>query len=335
MDEQIIQSEKPEDKIIISVEHLLSKYDRNSVLSVKRLDFKGVDKDVYNITSPFEINGMQYIAGRVESRESETDSKVMFFLKSGDRWFLDEKAPVFDLQDPFISFVDDEIIFGGVEIKLEMESSVYRTIFFRGKTIYSLKKFAEGPYGMKDIRLILLPSEISVEISSELNSKLPGVGIFTRPQGKIGGRGRIGFMKIDAIDDFDKLKGEDYYSARLLEDFFMEEEWLGVNAIYKLKNGKLGILGQIACFTGNQKNYYPIVFVFDHKTHGFSNMKIIATRNELPEGKAKIPELKNVLFPGGLIRLSDGTATLYVGAGDAEAYKITIKDPFIEYESSS
>ena len=335
MDEQIIQSEKPENKIILSVEHLLSKYDKNSVLSVKKLVFKGVDKDVYNITSPFEINGMQYIAGRVESRESETDSKTMFFLKSGDEWFLDKKAPVFDLQDPFISFVNGKIIFGGVETKFEMKSSVYRTIFFRGKTIYSLKKFAEGPYGMKDIRLSLLPSEISAEISSGLNSKLPGIGIFTRPQGKIGGRGRIGFMKIDSIDDLKKLEGEDYYSAKLLEDSFMEEQWLGVNAVYNLKNGKLGVFGHIACFTGNQKNYYPIVFVFDHKTHGFSNMKIMATRNELPEGKAKMPKLKNVLFPGGLIRLGDGTAALYVGAGDAEAYKITIKDPFIEHESSS
>ena len=58
-------------------------------------------------------------------------------------------------------------------------------------------------------------------------------------------------------------------------------------------------------------------------------MKIIATRKELPKGESKSPELSNILFPGGLIRNNNGTVNLYVGAGDAEAYEILIKDPFL------
>ena len=256
----------------------------------------------------------------------------MFFINKNDQWELDEKAPIFDLQDPFISFLKDEIIFGGVEIRIENNLISYRTIFFKGKNIYDLKKFAEGPEGMKDIRLSQLPSQISEEISSEVSSEIPGLGIFTRPQGKIGGRGRIGFMKIDSLDHFEKLKHEEYYSAKLISDFFLEEEWLGVNAIYQLKNGKLGILGHIACFSNLEKHYYPIVFSFDHKTNSFSKIKIIATRKDLGEGKSKRPDLKYVLFSGGLVRLNDGTAKLYAGAGDAEAYEITMTDPFLEYE---
>jgi len=39
-----------------------------------------------------------------------------------------------------------------------------------------------------------------------------------------------------------------------------------------------------------------------------------------------------VIFPGGIERNSDKTATLFVGLSDAEAYSITIEDPFLEYE---
>ena len=99
------------------------------------------------------------------------------------------------------------------------------------------------------------------------------------------------------------------------------------------KNGNLGILGHIAYISdGSEKNYYPITFQFNPVTEEVSGIKIIARREDLPEGASKNQALENVLFPGGLIRIGDGTAKLYVGAGDAESYEITIKDPFLEYE---
>ena len=58
-------------------------------------------------------------------------------------------------------------------------------------------------------------------------------------------------------------------------------------------------------------------------------MKIIATRNNFPAGPSKIDELEDVIFPGGLERHGDGTATLYAGLSDVEAGSVEIPDPFI------
>ena len=47
---------------------------------------------------------------------------------------------------------------------------------------------------------------------------------------------------------------------------------------------------------------------------------------------SEIPDLVDVVFSGGLIRKSVGSADLYAGISDAEAQKITIMDPFLSYE---
>ncbi|MGZ3687585.1 MAG: DUF1861 family protein, partial [Bdellovibrionota bacterium] len=66
-------------------------------------------------------------------------------------------------------------------------------------------------------------------------------------------------------------------------------------------------------------------------TGSASPMKILLERSDLPQGlagKSKRPDLKDVLFSGGLVRHPDATATLYVGAGDAEVHRVDIPDPF-------
>lgn len=70
-------------------------------------------------------------------------------------------------------------------------------------------------------------------------------------------------------------------------------------------------------------------FTFDSETQQASPITIIATRNNFPTGVAKIPELADVIFPGGLIRHDDGTATLYAGLSDTEAGSCSISDPFL------
>jgi len=308
----------------INVQSLLDGYDKEKILDIRKLDFIGVEgRDVYNITVPFLSAGREYIAGRVELREDEFNSKVMFFLRKDDTWVLDENAPVFLMQDPFVCIIDDEIIFGGVEIFLENGNKDYRTIFLRGKDIYDLKIFTQGPKGMKDIRLLQLP--------------IGEIGLFTRPQGEIGGRGRIGFMKISSIVRLVRLRHKDYFDVPLLKCNFLDEEWLGVNAAYVLKNGLIGVLGHIACYTMDaqakpNKNYYPIAFALDEQMNIPIGMKILSARADYPSGKSKFGTLRNVLFAGGITRHDNGTATMYVGAGDAESYAVKMHDPFLEYE---
>nr|WP_274648727.1 DUF1861 family protein [Paenibacillus humicola] len=57
--------------------------------------------------------------------------------------------------------------------------------------------------------------------------------------------------------------------------------------------------------------------------------KIIAERMQFPSGPAKRPDLTDVIFSGGLIRLPDGQAVLYCGISDTEAHRMIIPDPFV------
>lgn len=62
--------------------------------------FQGMgEKDVYNITAPFEDQGELVIAGRVESRDSEHSQIMFFFVQRGGQWAVREDAPVLQLQD--------------------------------------------------------------------------------------------------------------------------------------------------------------------------------------------------------------------------------------------
>ncbi|HBM79220.1 MAG TPA: hypothetical protein DD426_00035 [Clostridiaceae bacterium] len=303
-----------------SIKELIEVYESSRVeIQSSKIIFSGMDEmDVYNITAPFKDMYKEVLAGRVEKRESE-DSRTVFFVNKENRWIPKENMTNFRLQDPFITKIKGELIFGGVETYPHpyiKNALGYKTVFYRGSSTDRLHKFTEGPGMMKDIRLIEFPEG--------------EIGIFTRPQGKIGGRGKIGFTKIKSLDE---LNADIISSAKLIEDQFIDEEWGGSNELHILNNGLVGVLGHIARFDEKgYRHYYSMVFSFDPKTCKASDIRIILMRSELPEGNAKRSDLKDVLFSGGIIRLNNGKAELYVGVSDAEAYKVTIEDPFKIYE---
>ncbi|WP_299093775.1 DUF1861 family protein [uncultured Metabacillus sp.] len=286
----------------------------------EKIIFKGVgEKDVYNITAPFEDEGELVIAGRVESRDSE-HSEVYFFIEKNGEWVPREGAPVFKLQDPFFTKIAGELVLGGVEIfpHPTLENALgWRTVFFKGDKIASLTEFAKGPDGMKDLRLIEL--------------KDGSIGMLTRPQGEKGGRGKIGFKRLPSLK---YVTIEEIENTPLLENQFIDEEWGGANEAHLLANGRIGVLGHIANFDkeGN-RHYYPMVFAIDPETGDYSDIEFIATRANFLDGPSKRPDLVDVVFSGGLVRKSDGTADLYAGISDADAQKITIADPFLQYEN--
>lgn len=299
------------------IAEILNEFSKPNIKEIKKLVFLGVDdKDVYNISKSFKFNGSEFIFGRVEPRNNSEPSKVFLFKKVGNEWVPDKRfIPLKDSEDPFISFIDKEWIFGCVEVTKIKERLNYRTVLYKGENPHQLRKFFVGPWGMKDIRFIQLP-----------DGKF---AVFSRPQGENGGRGKIGFLIIDSLE---KLNERNLYDAPLLNQF-SNLEWGGANDIHLLKNGKLGVLGHIAKRNlDNSLSYYPMVFSIDTKTVDYSKIKILLKRANFPAGDSKNERFKDVIFPGGLIRNKDGTAKLYFGAGDAEAYKIVIKDPFLEYE---
>ncbi|QYR20230.1 DUF1861 family protein [Paenibacillus sp. sptzw28] len=287
---------------------------------VEKLMFSGVGKrDVYNITAPFNYDGEEVIVGRVEERDSEF-SQVFFFTQTDEVWNPRVHTHTYNLQDPFITMIKGELIFGGVEVITAADNSnkivSWVTQFYRGLSIDSLCHFSSGPGTMKDIRLIELADG--------------RIGVFTRPQGIRGGRGQIGFTIIRSLEELDE---QTFIDADIIQDQFVAEEWGGANEAHLLKNGLVGVLGHIACFD-NQKNkhYYSMVFSINPETCEKTPIKIIAARSDFPEGPEKRPDLEDVIFSGGLIRLNNGRAMLSVGVSDAEAYRIEIPDPFIEYE---
>ncbi|WML58872.1 DUF1861 family protein [Neobacillus sp. PS2-9] len=287
--------------------------------SPEKIVFTGVgENDVYNISAPFEDEGELVIAGRVESRDSE-HSNVYFFVEREGQWVPREGAPVLELQDPFFTKIAGELVLGGVQIfphPINKGALGWRTVFYKGANIASLKEFAKGPDGMKDLRLIEL--------------KDGSIGVLTRPQGEKGGRGKIGWTRIASLDE---LTIDVVEQAPLLEGQFIDEQWGGANEPHLLANGLVGVLGHIASFDeeGN-RHYYPMVFALNPETGDISDIELIATRSHFLPGPAKRPDLIDVVFSGGLVRKADGTADMYAGISDAEAQKITIIDPFLQYE---
>lgn len=284
-----------------------------------KLHFTSVNgQDVYNTSAPFISAGKTVIAGRVEPRDQE-HSTVMFFEQKDNSWSPILNAPTFELQDPFVTFIQGELIFGGVEIReinaADMNKRFeWKTVFYRGRDIFNLKKFFSGPIGMKDIRLC------------ELNSG--NVGVFTRPQGVVGGRGTIGYTEVKSLN---ALTIEAINSASLLSNMFHPMDWGGVNEVHLLENNELGLLAHIACFEKDddrkERHYYAASFVFDPVQKQFRDLKIIASRDQFEEGPAKREDLKDVIFSSGLTH-KDGITTLYAGVSDAEAHWIEIPHPF-------
>jgi predicted GH43/DUF377 family glycosyl hydrolase len=304
------------------INQLLKEYNHKNFIKAKKLNFLGMQGyNIYNITDSFKINKISYIFGRVEPSNFKgfVPSKVLLFKKkkNSNFWVRDEKFKELNLEDPFYTKINNLFVMGGVEVKKNNQNLKYRIIFYRGKNIYHLKKFAKGPFGMKDIRLI------------QLNSK--EIGVFTRPEGKKAGRGKIGFTIIKSLNE---INPHTLSNAEIITGQFFDMEIGGVNKALILKNNKIGVLGHIAQKDKQGNSYYPIVFCFDPYTKEKSDLKIILRRKDIPKGIAKNSKLCNVIFPGGIIRENKGIAKLYVGASDAESYEIIIKDPFLIYEKN-
>ncbi|RXZ81769.1 DUF1861 family protein [Paenibacillaceae bacterium] len=307
---------------VITCVRLLAEYmeKRDSAVSPAKLKFAGVgERDVYNITAPIEDEGELVIAGRVEARDSE-HSDIMFFTEQNGTWVPKEGMPQFTLQDPFYTRIGGEIVLGGVEVyphPVHEGALAWRTVMYKGENLRSLSLFFKGPNGMKDLRIAGLQDG--------------SIAVFTRPQGEKGGRGKIGFTRLASLAD---LTIEQVDQAPLFQGQFIDTEWGGANEPHLLSNGLIGVLGHIACFDeSDNRHYYPMVFAVNPYTGEHSDIRLIAVRDKFLPGEAKRSDLVDVVFSGGLVRNSDGTADLYAGISDAEAHKITIEDPFLSYES--
>lgn len=293
------------------------------LLRGEKLLFAGVDGyGPHNPTAPFKTEifdqEIEVMAVRLEKRWEFINSQVKFFTSGQDGvWRPILGAPTFYLEDPFVTHIGGELIFGGVRVT-NLEPLHFRAVFYRGKDIFSLKEFAQGPVDMKDIRLVALEGG--------------RIGIFTRPQGKVGGKGKIGFTSVKRLEDINPVA---ITKAKLFKNLLLDTQWGGVTEAHLLVDGSLGVLSHVAYENSSAegkllaRNYFASSFILNPKTGKISDFKIIATRANFPPGPAKAPDLSNVVFSGGLLRTSQGIVKLYVGLSDTEVGVITIPDPFV------
>jgi hypothetical protein len=272
-------------------------------------------KRIYNPTAPFKIGNEIYLACRVEDKLSG-ESEVRLFQKNRDKWVLVKDAPVFNLEDPFIAQLSNGILFGGVYVEWENRKVKFlRTIFYYGQNYFSLNPqtpFAQGPLMMKDIRIVQLENKI---------------GVFTRPQGGKYLKGRICYLEVETLDDL--KKEEIYQQGELIDLPIQDEEWVGSNGIHYLDEKNLGVLGHLA-FKDKDDNlhYSAITFIFNRKNFKVNDFKIVAQRKNFPPGSYKNENLKDVVFPGGLLLTDDRNYILYCGLSDEEIGCLKIKNPF-------
>lgn len=280
------------------------------------LVFEGVGElDVYNITAPFGFQGRKLLLGRVEQRDSE-DSTICFFEETLQRnhWRKVKEAQALPLQDPFFTIVDQQLIIGGVEVffdNVNQGNVRWRTCLYYLEDLTHLKRFFEGPIGMKDLRLKQLADG--------------RILVLTRPQGDVGGRGKIGKVILNRLSELNLAIIEE---APLLMNQFCDSEWGGANEIYLLESNRVGVLGHIARFDekGN-RHYYGMSFELSVDGLVMERPKIIAERICFQPGPSKRPDLEDVVFSGGLV-LGNESVVLYAGLSDAQAQKIELPHPF-------
>lgn len=287
--------------------------------SSAKIDFGGFpDHDVYNITAPFEWSGKTIIAGRVEKRDEEL-SEIVFFAESGGTWHPVAGAPTFPgLQDPCVTKIDGRVLIGGVRFPITIgdETKLWQMEFYHDDGEGNFNKVVTGPPRMKDIRFVQIPGGQIV--------------VLTRPQGERGGRGKIGYCVVDSLDE---VTHEIIDNAPLF-DHCPAEEWVGANEGHVLSNGKIGVLGHIASFSEDgHRHYYSIAFAIDLESGTSTDPQVIAKRCDFPDGDAKRPDLVDVIFSGGIVRLDEGRARVYAGLSDAEAGSVEITDPFLALEA--
>ena len=273
---------------------------------------------MYNPTVPFEFDGKRYMGVRVESLESELDSQTLFAFeqdKDANLWAIDPLLGSLPLQDPSHVEINGETFILGVKVWQKKNKIEWRQDIYRGDSVKNLEYFSSGPVGMKDIRLV------------DLKGK---VGVFTRPRGKIWGKGKIGYLEVGSVDELRTFNESDWYEGgKIIEGLFGRDKWGGVNQAINLSEGDIGIVGHIAYQRGSKsafkKHYYGMAFRFNTKTQTPSTLNIIARRKDFPISPPKrSPELNDVIFPAGI----DNTDNLYCGISDRYTGRIKITNPF-------
>ena len=259
--------------------------------------------------------------GRVEKRHEWARSHVRLFEETGkDEFTLKTDSMIYQLEDPFVTFIEKEVVLGGTHVVYSRgRLSTFYGYFYRGTDIENLRYFTTGPVFMKDIRLVKLEN---------------GIGVFSRPRNEeiekqYGSASIIGFTVIPDLDSLDETV---IANAKMIPGLFGKGEWGGCNQCHLLDSGLIGVIGHKSYQSEDHLTVYVNTsFVFDPVRYRILDEKIIAVRSSYPSCPAKIPNLIDCTFTSGIIMREDGKADLYGGLGDVAEGRVVIPYPFNGY----
>lgn len=286
--------------------------------------------ETYNPSAVFINPPDTYRAVRVDSSDGRTKSIIFKYKNGGLEPYLER---TFDLEDPFASNIDGEIVFGGVQVKKSLDNegrvvSHWRTILYRGKTILELKPFFTGPKQMKDIRLI-----------KRLDGK---IGVYTRPRSPgneaLGGDGQIGYREFESLDVLGESSASslEIQNAPLLSFRFPKGRWGGVNHVQVLKDGKYqgwNLLLIHKAYKDNSLHYCAGGLIHNPDTGQIVDLGTLVKRSDLPPGPWKEQEkndyFKDVYF-GTDLELKGKIWEITGGMSDAESGAKEIENPLLQ-----
>lgn len=263
------------------------------------------------------INGeqVQCVFLRTQSQSGIGESVAVPYYNNNGRLVPvpDELMPSLNLEDPFISNAKSPIL-GGVKLYPTADGTSYSTVFYEfTQDRRTLSQIAEGPIGMKDIRVREMP-----------NGKL---AVFTRPQGEEYEAGMVAF---EILDNLRQLTPINILKATPL-NLFAKGEWGGVGQIYNLKDGWLGQLCHVARYgINNAKNYAAAVFELHPYLGRYTFPRIITTRRDFPFEVPGLPDLQDVVFPSELYFDKRGQQCVLWGSiSDSAIVRREIPWPFL------
>ncbi len=290
--------------------------------------------EIYNPSPIFTNPPGSYRAVRVDSSEGATKSII---FKRGGGKITPYLKRTFDLEDPFATNIDGEIIFGGVQVDKSVDEkgqrvSKWRTILFRGRTIPELRQFFVGPEGMKDIRPVQRP-----------NGR---IGVYTRPRNPgneaFGGDGQIGYREFSSLDKLEQSPSSvlEIDNAPLLSFRFPRDQWGGVNHPQVVKDGKYEGWNLLLIHRAHKDNagqdqnrhYSADTLLHNPDTSPeVIDLGTLVKRSDLPEGPWKdqdeSDDLRDVYFPGELKILDKWRALAVGGMSDAETGWALVLNP--------
>jgi hypothetical protein len=320
------------------------------VVANSRRPVKASDMTHYNPSAPEYVlikgREVRVLAARAEERGSELSHIRFFEEKRGGSLLsrivdesipaLSARSPMLKLQDPSLTIMDGDLYIGGVEVAFKNPGDKflsYRHVIYKapGRELSALsaEPVFVGDWGKKGTRFERLRDGRYVVVS--------------RPQGEVGGRGKIAWSLIDPIagETFQQTMDRGIAGAKVLDSHVTAEEWQGPNKLYVLPDGNVMFLSHQASFSGEgnrDRDYVATCFFLDPVSGKHTQLDVILERKDLPGGiarGAKRPDLANVIYTSGFetnrdgsLKLNrDGTATLWFGEGDLLVGRAKVANP--------